>query len=161
MSLSASSSPNRIALRRAALRPTTHRPLRSSVGTKATLPRFQGDQPPGDFSLTTYGERDPGRDERSDLREAYEQGRRDAKAGRKRHPVMMTFTVIAAAIGFVVLALAVVNGSFSGAGTVVDQNLATAADNAEPVVRNAASEAGQAVKDATSSDRTDPAVPTR
>lgn len=94
-------------------------------------------------------------DERSDLRQAYELGRRDAKQQRRRHPILMTFTVIAAAVGLIVMALAAVNGSFSGAGTVVDQNLATAADQAEPTVRNAAAEAGQAVRDVTSTDGTE------
>lgn len=94
-------------------------------------------------------------DERSDLRQAYELGRRDAKQQRRRHPILMTFTVIAAAVGLIVMALAAVNGSFSGAGTVVDQNLATAADQAEPAVRNAAAEAGQAVRDVTSTDGTE------
>lgn len=109
---------------------------------------------------TIYSDREPVRgDEPSELREAYELGRRDAKAARRRHPVAMTLTIFAAAVGIVVLALVAVNGSFSGAGAVVDQNLATAADTAEPVVRNAASEAGQAVKDATSSNRTDPSAP--
>lgn len=102
------------------------------------------------------GERGPRRGEDPELREAYALGQRDAKAARRRHPVGMTLLVIVAAIGFVVLALAVVNGSFSGAGTVVDQNLATAAAEAEPVVRSAASDAGQAIKDATSSNRIDP-----
>ena len=102
------------------------------------------------------GERGPGRREDPDLREAYALGQRDARASRRRHPVGMTLLVIVAAIGFVVLALAVVNGSFSGAGTVVDQNLATAAAEAEPVVRSAASDAGQAIKDATASNRIDP-----
>lgn len=101
--------------------------------------------------MTSYSDRDA---ERSDLRQAYELGRRDARKQRRRHPILMTFTVIAAAIGFVVLALAAVNGSFSGAGTVVDQNLATAADQAEPVVRSAAADAGQAVRDVTSTDGT-------
>ena len=89
------------------------------------------------------------REEAHDLREAYERGRKDAKAARRRHPVAMTFIIIAAAVGIIVLALAAVNGSFSGAGTVVDQNLATAATEATPVVQNAASQAGAAVKDAT------------
>lgn len=93
--------------------------------------------------------------ERSDLRQAYELGRRDAAKQRRRHPILMTFVVIAAAIGLIVMALAAVNGSFSGAGSVVDQNLATAADQAEPVVRGAASDAGQAVRDATSTDGTE------
>lgn len=105
--------------------------------------------------MTSYSDRDH---ERSDLRQAYELGRRDAKRARKRHPVLMTFTIIAAAIGLVVLALAVVNGSFGTAGTVVDQNLATAADQAEPVVRGAASGASEAVRDATTTDRTETPV---
>jgi hypothetical protein len=109
---------------------------------------------------TSYSDRDPVRDDApSELREAYELGRRDARASRRRHPVAMTLTFIVAAVGLVVLALAAVNGSFSGAGAVVDHNLATAADTAEPVVRNAASEASQAVRDATSSNRTEPSAP--
>lgn len=97
--------------------------------------------------------------ESSDLRQAYEMGRQDARRARKRHPVLMTFTIIAAAIGVIVLALAAVNGSFSTAGVVVDQNLATAADQAEPVVRGAATGAGDALRDATTTDRTEtPAV---
>ncbi|WP_296597764.1 hypothetical protein [Phenylobacterium sp.] len=101
--------------------------------------------------MTSYSDRDA---ERADLRQAYELGRRDAVKSRRRHPVLMTFLILAAAVGLVVMALAAVNGSFGGAGTVVDQNLATAADQAEPVVRNAAAEAGQAVRDVTTTDRT-------
>jgi hypothetical protein len=111
--------------------------------------------------VTTLSDRDPVRqdEDRADLREAYERGRRDAKSARKRHPVMMTLTVLAAIVGVVVMALAAVNGSFGGAGVVVDQNLVTAADRAEPVVRNAASEAGEAVRDATTPDRTQTSDP--
>jgi hypothetical protein len=108
--------------------------------------------------LTLYSDREPvSHDDRTDLREAYERGRRDARLARRRHPVTMTLMVIAALIGVIILALAAVNGSFSGAGDVVDRNLATAADRAEPMVRGAASEAGQAVRDAASSDRTEAA----
>src|SRR5436190_23100729 len=92
--------------------------------------------------------------DRQDLREAYNRGRQDERAERKRHPMMMTLMFLAAAVGVVVIALAAVNGSFGGAGQVVDQNLTTAADRAEPVVRGAASDANQAVKNATSTDRT-------
>ncbi|HEY0648688.1 MAG TPA: hypothetical protein VGD44_12440 [Phenylobacterium sp.] len=67
----------------------------------------------------------------------------------------MTFTIVAALIGLLVLALAAVNGSFGSAGVVVDQNLATAADRAEPVVRGAAAGAGEAVRDVTATDRTE------
>ena len=102
--------------------------------------------------MTSYSDRDT---ERADVRQAYELGRRDATKQRRRHPILMTFVVIAAAVGIIVMALAAVNGSFSGAGTVVDQNLATAADQAEPVVRSAAADAGQAVRNVTSTDRTE------
>lgn len=108
--------------------------------------------------MTSYSDRDPApQADRADLREAYERGRKDARAARRRHPVMMTLTVIAAAIGILVLLLAAVNGSFTRAGNVVDQNLAAAADRAAPMVRGAASQAGSAVRDAASNDRTDAA----
>jgi hypothetical protein len=105
--------------------------------------------------VTSYSDRD---DERRDLRQAYEMGRRDARQTRRRHPVFMTLLVAIAAVGLIFLALAAVNGSFGGAGQVVDQNLATAAEQAEPVVRSAAAEAGDAVRDVTNSDRTDAAA---
>jgi len=106
--------------------------------------------------VTSYSDRDA---ERADLRQAYELGRRDAVKSRRRHPVLMTFLILAALVGAVVMALAAVNGSFSDAGNVVDQNLATAADQAEPVVRNAAAEAGQAVRDVTTTERTETPAP--
>jgi hypothetical protein len=87
-------------------------------------------------------------DLRADLREAYERGRRDERATRKRHPVAMTLTFIAALIGVVLLALAAVNGSFTRAGGVVDKNLNVAANRAEPAVRDAADGAGQSLRDA-------------
>jgi len=110
--------------------------------------------------VTLYSDRETvHQDDRADLREAYERGRRDARMARKRHPVMMALTVIAALIGMVLLALAAVNGSFGGAGAVVDQNLAAAADRAKPVVSNAASQAGQAVHDAAATDRAQAPAP--
>ena len=110
--------------------------------------------------MTLYSDREHARhDDRADLREAYERGRRDARMARRRHPVLMTLGVIAAAIGVVLLALAAVNGSFGSAGAVVDQNLATATDQAKPVVSDAAAKAGQAVRDATTADRTETPAP--
>ena len=85
---------------------------------------------------------------RADLREAYERGRKDERAARKRHPVLMTLTFAAAAVGAVILTLAAINGSFTSAGGVVDQNLRIAAARAEPQVRDAAAQAGQSLKDA-------------
>jgi len=90
---------------------------------------------------------------RADLREAYERGRADERAGRKRHPVGMTLTFVAALVGVVLLALAAVNGSFGRAGTLVDQNLNTAVTSAEPQVRDAAAQAGQSLHDAGQSVR--------
>lgn len=99
---------------------------------------------------------DPNDLDRLDLREAYDRGRRDERASRKRHPVLMTLMFLAAAVGLALIVLAAVNGSFGGAGQVVDQNLTTAADKAEPIVRDAAGDASRAVQDATSNDRTNP-----
>ena len=90
--------------------------------------------------------------DRLDLREAYDRGRRDERASRKRHPVIMTLLFLAAAVGVALIVLAAVNGSFGAAGRVADQSLATAADQAEPVVRDAASGAGAAVNNAVSND---------
>lgn len=101
--------------------------------------------------VSTHGDRDTARREdldRGDLREAYERGRRDARAERKRHPVLMTFLVIAALVGVVLMGLAAINGSFGGAGEVVDENLSVAADRAEPVVRDAASDASRTLSEA-------------
>ena len=90
---------------------------------------------------------------KADLREAYERGRSDERSLRRRHPVAMTLTVIAALVGVVVMGLAAINGSFTRAGDVVDKNLATAATKAEPAVRDAASSAGQSLRDAGNSVR--------
>jgi hypothetical protein len=107
--------------------------------------------------VTLYSDREPIRSEdAADLRAAYEHGRRDQKRLRRRHPIAMTILVLAAAVGLVVLALAAVNGSFGGAGQVVDQNLTTAAAKAQPVVQDAADKASQAVQDATTSSGTGP-----
>jgi hypothetical protein len=83
----------------------------------------------------------------ADVREAYERGRRDERASRRRHPIFMTFTFIAAICGVVLLALAAVNGSFTRGGQVADQTLQIAVNQAEPQVRDAASQAGQSLRD--------------
>jgi hypothetical protein len=82
--------------------------------------------------------------DKADLREAYERGRNDERARRKRHPIGMTFTFAAAAFGVVILALALVNGSFTGAGAQVDQGLQIA----RPAASQAASNAGEQLRDA-------------
>jgi hypothetical protein len=97
--------------------------------------------------------------DKADLRAAYERGRRDERAARKRHPLLMTITVAMAVVGLVLLVLAAANGSFGRAGGLVDQKLNVAADRAEPAVREAASNAGQTLHDAGQSvkSRTDTA----
>lgn len=84
--------------------------------------------------------------DKADLRAAYERGRRDERAGRRRHPILMALTFLAAAIGVALLVLAAVNGSFGRAGGVVDQNLNIAAQRAQPAVRDAADNAGQSLQ---------------
>ncbi len=95
--------------------------------------------------------------EKADLREAYERGRSDERASRKRHPVAMTLTVVAALVGVVLLGLAAINGSFSRAGGVVDENLNSAVNRAEPQVRDAAAQAGQSLRDAGAAVKPKPA----
>jgi hypothetical protein len=67
---------------------------------------------------------------RADVREAYERGRKDERASRRRHPVFMTLTFIAAICGVILLALAAVNGSFAGGGSVADETLSAALNRA-------------------------------
>lgn len=84
----------------------------------------------------------------ADVREAYERGRKDERASRKRHPVLMTLTFAAAICGVALLSLAAVNGSFGAGGSVADQNLSALVNRAEPPARDAASQAGQSLRDA-------------
>jgi crotonobetainyl-CoA:carnitine CoA-transferase CaiB-like acyl-CoA transferase len=112
--------------------------------------------------VTIYSDRDDvRRDDRADLREAYERGRSDAQKARKRHPFLMTLTILAAVVGVIVLVLAALNGSFSGAGQVVDRNLGAAAVQAGPAMSRAADEAGQAVRHATNENNRTEAPVTR
>jgi|GEM_PF-876856 len=85
---------------------------------------------------------------RADIREAYDRGRKDERASRRRHPIFMTFLFVAAICGVVLVALAAVSGSFSRGGDVADQSLQSAVNTAEPQVRDAASQAGQSLRDA-------------
>ncbi|MDB5476296.1 MAG: hypothetical protein JWP49_1807 [Phenylobacterium sp.] len=88
--------------------------------------------------------------EKADLREAYERGRRDERGRRKRHPLGMTLTFAAAAVGVVVLGLALMHGSFGAAGAAMDQGLQIA----EPVASQAAVNAGARIRDAADQART-------
>jgi uncharacterized protein YfaP (DUF2135 family) len=93
----------------------------------------------------------------ADAQAAYERGRIDERAARRRHPVMMTVLWVLALAGAAILAVAGYEGSFSRGGQVVDRSLSIAADRAEPTVRGAAVDARQALHEATAEqDRTAP-----
>ena len=82
----------------------------------------------------------------SDLKEAYRHGRKDERARRKRHPILMTVLFLLALAGAAFITLAVINGSFSDAGQVADHNLSVAAERAEPAGRGAAGEAAETLR---------------
>jgi len=86
---------------------------------------------------------------KADLREAYERGRRDERAARRRHPIGMTLTFAFALVGVVVLVLAAINGSFTGAGESIDRGLTFA----RPAASQAAATAGEQLRDATAAAR--------
>jgi predicted anti-sigma-YlaC factor YlaD len=86
--------------------------------------------------------------DKADLRQAYERGRRDERMSRKRHPMLMTVTFLLALVGVVLLVTAAVNGSFTRGGGAVDQQLNVAAGRAAPAVSDAASSAGQRLREA-------------
>lgn len=94
---------------------------------------------------------------KADLREAYERGRRDERANRRRHPIGMTVTFAFALVGLIVLALAAINGSFSGAGESIDQSLTFA----KPAASQAASTAGEQLRGASDAARSKVADATR
>ena len=77
-----------------------------------------------------------------DVKTAYEQGRRDERAQRRRHPFIMTGLVVLAAAGASLITLAVINGSFSSGGEVADHQIAVAA----PALQGAATTAGAAAQ---------------
>jgi len=81
----------------------------------------------------------------ADLRHAYERGRRDERARRRRHPIFMTITFVCAIVGLVTLALAATMGSFERGGATLDSGLAIAGSRAAPAAREAADRARRAV----------------
>jgi predicted anti-sigma-YlaC factor YlaD len=84
---------------------------------------------------------------KADLREAYERGRRDERARRRRHPIGMTLTFAFALVGLVVLVMAAISGSFGRAGDRIDRGLTIA----RPTASEAAATAGEQIRDATDS----------
>jgi hypothetical protein len=82
------------------------------------------------------------------VKAAYDKGRRDERASRKRHPFVLTGLVVLAAIGASMVTMAVVKGSFGEAGEVADRNISVAAESAVPAVQNVVSTAADAARSA-------------
>jgi hypothetical protein len=85
----------------------------------------------------------------SALRKAYDRGRRDERARRRRgSPLLTTVLFLAACAGAFVIYLGVSQGSFAGGGQRIDQSLTNAKTQAEQAGRNAADKAGDALQNA-------------
>jgi Tfp pilus assembly protein PilX len=96
-----------------------------------------------------------------DLRESYDRGRRDEAGRHKRNWLVTLLTTLLALVGALVLVMAALNGSFQRGGAVIDRQLSIAADNAEPAVRNAASEVSEEIQEARTPEvpLNDPEIP--
>lgn len=85
------------------------------------------------------------------VRRAYDRGRRDERARHPRRrgsPVLTTVLFLAACAGAFVIYLGVSQGSFSGGGQTIDQNLANAKAQAVEAGRNVAGRTGDALENA-------------
>jgi hypothetical protein len=82
----------------------------------------------------------------AEIRAAYERGRRDERARRRRSPIMALAVGSAALVGGAALALAALEGSFANGGAIMDEQ-----------VSKAAQQAGQALHDATRDPDASPA----
>ncbi len=61
-----------------------------------------------------------------DVKKAYEQGRHDERARHRSHPILGLIVAVAAVVGIGAVSLGAYEGSFSRAGQMVDQKLASA-----------------------------------
>ena len=96
-------------------------------------------------------DRTPLNERNTDVRKAYDRGRRDERARRpRRHgsPFLTLVVLMAAAAGVGAIYLGVHEGSFSRGGQVVDQKLSGVAQPATQATRNAADRAGDALQNA-------------
>jgi hypothetical protein len=88
------------------------------------------------------------RAERTDIKDAYERGRREERLRRRRSPILGLFVLVLVLIGAGMIYLAVENGSFSSGGAVVDQSLAKVSQTARAPIRGAADKTGDALQNA-------------
>ena len=85
------------------------------------------------------------------VRHAYDRGRRDERARHPRRrgsPVLTTVLFLAACAGAFVIYLGISQGSFTGGGQAIDQNIANAKAQAVQAGRNVASKTGDALENA-------------
>jgi hypothetical protein len=80
-------------------------------------------------------------------KDAYERGRADERSKHKRNPLLTFLIILAAAVGLVVTVLAIQQGSFSGAGRVLDQEAREVREVAGQAGAEVADEAGEAMQD--------------
>ena len=83
-----------------------------------------------------------------ELHQAYQRGRRDERARRRRSPLAFVAVTLSALAGAAILAVSAWQGSFMQGGAVVDRQIATAADTAEPKIEAAAQDARSALREA-------------
>lgn len=86
--------------------------------------------------------------DKADVKEAYERGRRDERARHRGSPLAAFLVLVVALAGAGALYLAAREGSFTGGGQVVDQNIHAASDRVQAPVRRAADSAGSALENA-------------
>lgn len=85
----------------------------------------------------------------ADMKRAYDHGRLDERARRRRGFGPLSFIlVLAAVIGVVLIVFAVREGSFTAGGAVVDNKLTQATSGVAPAIDNAASKTGTAMETA-------------
>lgn len=87
-------------------------------------------------------------DQRGAFAAGKREGRREERARHHGHPVIGLLVAVVAVIGAAMLALAVREGSFSKGGQVVDQNLSSAAGQAQTAGADALAKTGQAIRSA-------------
>ena len=73
-----------------------------------------------------------------DIRDAYERGRREARARHKRHPVRGVVVGRAARGGGATLIMSALHGSFAGGGASLDHGLSAAVHQGGPALKNVA-----------------------
>lgn len=84
----------------------------------------------------------------AEVKEAYKQGRQRERTARRGSPLFNVIVLLAVVLAGVFIYLAVRQGSFTGAGAVVDQKLDQTAHTINAPLRNAAENTGDALKKA-------------